>query len=329
MSTCTSLTPSIVDDEPVGLDTIQEGRFTVPDSLEDEACWIVYTRKGDDKIPSDPRSPVPSYVDGTDPDYCVTFGEALDTVAESRRRFGHDDGLGGVGLCLGATDVCAIDLDDVIDEDGELDELAADLVDDIDSFTEVSPGGRGLHILVRDEQGVDDDHLQKDVIECYDERMMTFTGRTLRRASREIVNCPGLVGAYQSLYNGERDTDGDESAETGSTSAPTERTSRGELGDVLEDIVDTACEYDGDFEVLWNRGSTAWDSVTWNHDRSRADMSLASKIHWWCQESDAFAEEEISRSEMERIFLESDLAQRDKCQDRTDYVSRTFDKVQR
>ena len=53
----------------------------------------------------------------------------------------------GVGLIL-ARGYCGIDLDNVIDENGQLAPFAAAIVERLDTYTEVSPSGRGLHLIL-------------------------------------------------------------------------------------------------------------------------------------------------------------------------------------
>ena len=53
----------------------------------------------------------------------------------------------GTGLIL-AGGYCGIDLDGVIDEDGNLAPFAARILERLDTYTEISPSGHGLHLLL-------------------------------------------------------------------------------------------------------------------------------------------------------------------------------------
>lgn len=55
----------------------------------------------------------------------------------------HYDGI-GIGIFNG---VCAIDLDHCIDSDGNITEVAKEIIELMHSYTEISPGGDGIHIL--------------------------------------------------------------------------------------------------------------------------------------------------------------------------------------
>ncbi len=56
------------------------------------------------------------------------------------------NGFAGVGIMLGDA-LQGADLDACIDEDGVLEPWAAEVVDHLDSYTEISPSGRGLKVL--------------------------------------------------------------------------------------------------------------------------------------------------------------------------------------
>lgn len=81
----------------------------------------------------------------TNPDTWGTYEEALACIGKNSR-FGA---VSGVGFVL-SPPYCGIDLDHVIDrETGELHADALDIVETIDSYTERSPSGTGLHIIYR------------------------------------------------------------------------------------------------------------------------------------------------------------------------------------
>ena len=100
-------------------------------------CWTDSTKK-------------PKGLDGTclkvnEPQDWMTFDDALAKTSETPGRT--------LGLLMNPDDdlVC-IDLDDCLDERGNIKDLAVRaLVDMADSYTEVSMGGRGLHLFIRSE----------------------------------------------------------------------------------------------------------------------------------------------------------------------------------
>ncbi len=99
----------------------------------------------------------------TDPATWSTFAGAVGAL----------DQADGIGVVLTDTISC-IDLDRVIDETGVLDVRAQTIVDRCDSFTEISPGGRGLHVFVL---GRVPRALKGDQIEIYStDRYIAVTG---------------------------------------------------------------------------------------------------------------------------------------------------------
>ena len=71
--------------------------------------------------------------------------------AEEALRVGDFDGLGFEfgNFPSGTLRVSGIDLDHVVWEDGTLEPFAAEIVDLMNSYTEYSPSGTGLHILCK------------------------------------------------------------------------------------------------------------------------------------------------------------------------------------
>lgn len=89
-----------------------------------------------------------------------------------KRRWACD----GIGFVFTEKDpYCGIDLDQCRDESGRFTELALNVLKRLDSFSELSPSGRGLHILVKAKLAVG--RRRKDGVEMYDSgRYFTITG---------------------------------------------------------------------------------------------------------------------------------------------------------
>ena len=84
----------------------------------------------------------------TDPATWGTFNEAAAAVGKTCR-VGSDSGtVTGVGFVF-APPYCGIDLDNVICADGSVLPDALDIVESMNSYTEVSPSGKGLHIIYK------------------------------------------------------------------------------------------------------------------------------------------------------------------------------------
>jgi len=342
--------PTNFEENP-GLDSseiVEEGLFTIPSCLVDQTVWycFVVDESGDtvDKIPAAP-TPDPTYIDGFDPDdeHLVDFATAFSAVRQSQQLYG-DRGLSGIMLSLGSCDVGIIDIDDCIDEDGQLSELAATVVDGLsNTMWEVSPSGSGLHGYVRDTQGLDEDYVKKqnDALEIYQDRGVTFTGRKVVGTSASIVECDGLLRSYQRLYNDKR-SESSSGSQSGSTSSRSS-TNNGQMGTAQEaglgteefrqalraeksdlsdrqiEVIEAMCRYDDDAWELWHEGHSASSA---SRDKSKNDMSLVGKLAWWGREADMF-DFELDQSEIEECFLLSALGNRRKIRQRPGKVSLT------
>lgn len=150
--------------------------------LDQWICWRVDRRDGrDEKIPM--QADREQIAKSTDPDTWSDYESAVETATE------YEDF--GLGFVFTEDDpFVGVDLDYCRDpETGEIDEWAQDIVDRLNSFTEVSPSGTGLHIIVRDVELPDWWTNQKDgekEIEVYDSvRYFTVTIRPLEDAPIE------------------------------------------------------------------------------------------------------------------------------------------------
>ena len=145
----------------------------LPDALTTRAQWLCWRAEERDgkmtKIPIDPTAG--EFASTTDSDTWSDFETARDRVTSSSAAA---DGLGFV-----FTDddpIVGVDLDDCrIPETGKTREFATDIIDRLDSFTEVSPSGTGYHVLV--EGALPERRNRKDNIELYETaRFFTVTG---------------------------------------------------------------------------------------------------------------------------------------------------------
>ena len=113
---------------------------TPPTDLTNLAQWVSWrseVRGGKTtKVPFQPGSN--SRAKTTDPS---TWGTYADALASTK--------VDGIGFVFTAGDpFCGVDLDDCLDDE-KLHPAAQDIVHKLDSYTEVSPSGTGLHVIVR------------------------------------------------------------------------------------------------------------------------------------------------------------------------------------
>jgi primase-polymerase (primpol)-like protein len=284
------------------LTVLEEGRFHVPKEIDPAEVWIGFRIEEDDdgklkKVPKAPFMSSKQTLYDTNPTSrrdAVTFAEAIEFVHESKERLG-EDGADGVGLVLSDDDdIAGVDLDGCRDaKTGEVEDWAFDIVRQLDSYTEVSPSGTGLHVLVKGE--LDDEFQQKNDelgLEMYDsDRFLTFTGRWIPSTRSEIKD---RHDEFLNVQRANLPVSDDVEIDMEGDSLPDLPTGRDvDLKPEDEEIVEDAKETDPDFEPLW-RGSTALNGG----DHSRADFYLACKLAYRCY-SDI--------EQMDRIFRQSGL----------------------
>ena len=108
----------------------------IPEVMQNNALWCVWkmhTEKG--KIPFSPVSGAPSQSNNSS-----TFADFDAAIAAYRT--GNYNGL-GIGIFNG---FAAIDIDHCI-SDGQLSDIAKDIIDTMGSYTEISPSGTGIRII--------------------------------------------------------------------------------------------------------------------------------------------------------------------------------------
>ncbi|MDE7244344.1 MAG: hypothetical protein K2O18_10285, partial [Oscillospiraceae bacterium] len=142
-------------------------------------CWRYEERDGKKtKVPYNPRTG--GRAQSTNPQTFAPLSEALDAA-----ELGRYDGIGvGIFGTLGA-----IDIDHCLSDSGELSELAADVMNTMQGYTEYSPSGKGLRILFTVPRGFQYDKAryyinnQKVGLEIYiagcTQKYVTVTGNAL------------------------------------------------------------------------------------------------------------------------------------------------------
>lgn len=143
----------------------------IPAELSEWPHFVIY-REGD-KRPYNPRNNQPASV--KDPKTWDSFQNACQAMKDYRAK--------GVGFVFTENDpYCGIDLDDVIDENGVIDPEAQAIIDKMDSYTEVSQSGRGIHIIVRGKKP--NSRCRRGNVEIYDKgRYFALTGDLWQKRS--------------------------------------------------------------------------------------------------------------------------------------------------
>src|SRR5215204_1005060 len=257
-------------------------------------CWRYEERNG--KLTKVPYSPLTSEkASVTDPASWSSYAEA---VAAYRER-GYD----GIGFVFTKGDpFCGVDLDSCRDsESGEIEQWAQDIVQELDSYTEISPSGTGLHILLR--ATLPEGRNRKRRIEMYDHgRYFTVTGRHLEGTPRTIEIREEQLIALSHRVLGE------------SPSANGHKRTRPEDDSELsnQEIIEKATNADngGKFRRLWGGDTSDYESA------SEADLALCSIL---------VSHIGSNPHQIDVLFRQSGLY-RGKW-DRTDYKRRTISKA--
>jgi putative DNA primase/helicase len=141
-------------------------------------CWRQEERMG--KPTKIPYSPITGQrASSMNPETWAGYQEALRACTEQ--------GYGGIGFVFTPEDdLCGIDLDGCLNpETGGVEGWAQEIIEELDSYTEISPSGTGVHILVRGE--LQEGRNRKGRFEAYDRgRYFTVTGKHLAGTPQSI-----------------------------------------------------------------------------------------------------------------------------------------------
>lgn len=167
------------------LNTITEG--AIPDTIRTAEQWICWREDERDgkptKVPIKPyRTSGTSFASATDPGTWRDFETAL---THHRERNSRTDGVGFV--FDPEAGVVGVDLDNCRDADSEeLESWATEIIDRLDSYTEISPSGTGIHVLVEGE--LPPGRNRRGDVEMYDrDRFFTVTGAHLPETPTEVA----------------------------------------------------------------------------------------------------------------------------------------------
>ena len=233
--------------------------------LKQWLCWRIEEREG--KPTKVPYSPLTGKkASSTDPQTWASYTEAVKAYREH--------GYAGIGLVFSEDDpFCGVDLDGCLNpKTGEIEEWAREIIEELDSYTEVSPSGSGIHVLVRGE--LPPGRNRKGRVEIYDRnRYFTVTGRHLAGTPRSIESRQAQLTSLARRVFGEL-----EGVNNGHKTPTPEFASA--LSD--EEIVEkaSAAENSEKFLRLW-----AGDTRGYEHDdndgHSEADLALCAMLAFW------------------------------------------------
>lgn len=239
------------------------------EEIESLPQWVCYQNQWNERKQKNskiPKNPATGYgAKANDPATWATYAEA----AAAARRFNFD----GVGFEF-AAGYMGIDLDNVIGADGKINAVAAEIIATIDSYTEYSPSGKGLHILCKC-KGANPIGSRNDAIglEMYNNgRFFTVTGKPYGAAKPIQERAAQVEEVYMKyLYKPKEQ--------------PKAQTGTGSISGGSYRNTDTDAD-------LWNKmfkSAKGWeiqalyhgDISKYNNDHSRADQALANHLAYW------------------------------------------------
>jgi putative DNA primase/helicase len=240
---------------------------SVPTAIREHDQWIGWEIQmrddGPQKMPIQADTGGPARVN--DPETWVSFSTALESWKAND--------VEGVGFVFTADDVIAgVDLDGIRDpETGALDDAARDIVERLDSYTEVSPSGTGVHVLVKGFKPPGRN--RHGDVEMYDRsRYFTVTGDHLEQTPTSIEVRQDALRSVHMEYVG-RDS-GPQTAESGESDLSDVEANDGvDLPERIQpdEILERAKRNDK-FERLWRGDHAEYPS------QSEADMALCCSL---------------------------------------------------
>ena len=262
-------------------------------NLRQWLCWRSEERDG--KLTKVPYSPATGRrASSMSPKTWSGYQEAVRACKEQ--------GYGGIGFVFSPEDdFCGVDLDGCLDpETGEIESWAAEIVEELDSYTEFSPSGTGVHVLVR--AALPQGRNRKGRFEGYDRgRYFTVTGK-------HLAGTPQTIESRQEKLQGVvRGVFGEESANSYKALAAVPPSVENGLPD--DEVIRRAlAASNGErFSRLWAGEMRGYRS------HSEADLALCGMLAFWTGGDAARIDSLLRRSGLYR-----------KKWDRADYRNRTI-----
>jgi hypothetical protein len=261
----------------------------ISSQLAERNQWVLWREEQrDDDSTKMPYQSNGNPASTTDPDHWMSPDEAEEAFAQGD--------FSGAGYVFSPDDpFVGIDLDHCI-EDGDLKPWAQEIVDRLDSYTEKSPSGDGVHIIVKGE--LPSGGNRRENVEMYDaKRYFTVTGKHVEGTPEEAKDRQDVLAHVHREYIQE-DTPPDEdespnpdpgSSDSGGTDPEEEMVPLSDE-ELLEKIRGSNQAHK--FQLLWSGDTSFYDSP------SEADLALAGILAFWTGGDP---------ERVDRLFRQSDL----------------------
>lgn len=244
------------------------------EELKDLKQWVCYRNVWDEEKQKNKKIPKDAQTGRGAKSNDESTWNIFPVAIEGLKRFNLD----GVGFEF-ASGYLGIDLDNVISSSGDLSPFASEIVDLIDSYTEYSPSGKGLHILCKADLGRTGCRNDEIGIEIYNYgRFFTITGNPyglVKPIQERTEQVKEVIEKY--LHKGLQEDEiklvqkGQISAPSSSVEYKYESLSDDELWQRMFDSPKGS--------VI--RGLYSGDTSGYSDDHSRADQALVNHLAYW------------------------------------------------
>ena len=250
----------------------------IPEQLKELSRWVLWKPlpSGDDpsaltKSPFDCRF-TDDRASSTRPETWSDFERAASAYAAR-----ETNGAGGIMIALGGG-LAGVDLDNAIDsETGDLTAVAQQIVNRMQSYTELSVSGTGIRIFVRAPEAPGK---KFGNVEVYTRgRFLTVTGRQIPGTPSTIEDRGAELAALRDELDAARQAGRPARAPRDPNATPLNEAFPGVtvLGVPDDEILRRASEVCGErFDNLWSGDDSAYES------RSQADLALAGDLAFMC-----------------------------------------------
>ena len=237
---------------------------SIPDEIKKIPHWVNWCQgvneKGEPtKRPSNPCTG--GNAQSNNPKTWGTFEQAL-----KRYRECENDHIQGIMFALDGNGLCGMDLDDCIDEEGNIYPLAKDIVDKANSYTEVTPSGKGLRIFAKGE--LPTGRRKKADFEIYNSgRFLTVTGNHLEGTPATIEQRDKEISEiHQQMFGIKKTTPKKQNTPSASSPLPDDSA-------LLHRAMNA--KNGGTFRKLWEGDFSDYPS------QSEGDLALCSLLAFW------------------------------------------------
>ncbi len=246
----------------------------IPQELKQIPHWVVWRSKTPKKIPYNPKTG--ELAEANNPLTWGTYDSAINAF--------NNGSYDGIGFELGTGDnlsgYTVIDLDHVL-TNGHPASEDDNIIHLLDSYTEISQSGEGLHIFVRGQKP--DSRCRNNRIEIYDRnRFIAMTGNLYENRADIMTRTSSLEKLFEREFGVERKFEPPTyiSAAHTDDSSVLEKARNSEKGSVFSD--------------LYDRGEIS----AYGGDDSKADLALCNYLAYWSN---------CNEDQIDRLFRSSAL----------------------